>query len=510
MKFICAFLILVFIQFEGFGQSIDVNPCGTQGFKSAWLKKYQANPNAFNFKRNEIINVPITIHRVGRNNGNAKIKETTLLNTMCALQNDFENSDIRFYLKNIINDIDDDDFYEHETVIDGAYKMFENNVSGTINCYFVTDAAGNCGYNLPYAGVAVQESCAKPTDHTWAHEMGHALSLPHPFLGWEGGVSHDNSVAHNYNDPAPEKILYNYTNFKDSLILDTIIIDTALVEKIDGSNCNEASDGFCDTKPDYIYQRWGCTQDTISFTQQTDPDGGKFYSDGSLIMSYSFDNCSARFSAEQIMAMRANALDQKADISSTGMSFPEETDASSIDLKVPGEDEVVYYKNLDFEWSEEQEDQYYLFQIGVEPTFSLILFDSIVDHPSMVLKEANITWGTLYWRVRSFTADNFCTDYSSVSTFVPTDVTSVSELEKEAIEIFPTVLTSGQKTIFINSSKYLQQRSYAIYSLSGLILETGNTTGNKIILSNDQLATGMYFLKLNKGNQSSTHKFFVE
>jgi len=115
----------------------------------------------------------------------------------------------------------------------------------------------------------------------------------------------------NYNEPAPEKVTYDYTYFQDTLILDTLIVDTTYVEKIDGSNCTFAADGFCDTKPDYIASRWNCDENSNGFTEQTDPNGEKFYSDGSLFMSYALDNCSNRFTEDQIAAMRANLIDEK-------------------------------------------------------------------------------------------------------------------------------------------------------------------------------------------------------
>mgnify|MGYP000043822657 FL=1 len=88
------------------------------------------------------------------------------------------------------------------------------------------------------------------------------------------------TAAGTFSEPAPETVLYNYTLFKDSLILDTLIIDTAYVEKVDGSNCEYAADGFCDTPPDYLAYRWTCNQSTgTSFGTMLDPNGESFKSD---------------------------------------------------------------------------------------------------------------------------------------------------------------------------------------------------------------------------------------
>ena len=497
MKKLLSTLILVSIITWSYGQNVEPQPCGTPSFKSDWLKKYQANPQLFELKSDEVINIPITVNRLADDDGDGRMRATNVMRALCRLQQDFEGTDIEFYLKSPIKDIDDDAFFEHADVVSGGLKMFEYNEEGAINCYLVRDAAGNCGYNLPWAGVAVQESCARPEDHTWAHEMGHALALPHPFLGWEGGVSHDNSAPHQYSEAAPEFVLYNYTNFKDSLILDTMIIDTAWVEKMDGSNCQEAADGFCDTKPDYLYQRWPCASDTLSFTEQTDPNGVKFKSDATLFMSYAFDNCAGRFSAEQIAAMRANALDEKGEYTSTGMVFPTPTDPQSIELLYPIEDEVAYFRDLEFAWSEDQEEQLYLFQVGVEPTFSLVLFDTIVADPFLTMKEADTSWGRLYWRVQPFTANNFCSSFSSGGQFFPSETSSVSNEFIEQINLYPNLIERHMDQVFLRGSNgRFDQAKFKCVDTKGRMVSSGNVKMDKINLDRERMDAGIYFIQI--------------
>ena len=507
MKKLLSTLFLASLFVGAYGQNIEPNPCGTPSFRSDWLKKYQANPKAFELKSDEIINVPITVGRLADDDGEGRMRATKVLRALCRLQQDFEGTDIEFYLKSPIQNINDDNFHEHGDVVSGGLKMFEYNEEGAINCYLVREAAGNCGYNLPWAGVAVQESCAGPDDHTWAHEMGHALKLPHPFLGWEGGISHDNSVPHQYTNPAPEFVLYNYTTFKDSLVLDTTIIDTAWVEKMDGSNCNEAADGFCDTKPDYLYQGWACTIDAESFTEQTDPNGEKFYSDATLIMSYAFDNCSGRFTDEQIAAMRANALDEKADFTSVGMQFLPPTDPQSIELQYPIEDEVVYFRNVEFSWNEDHEEQYYLFQIGVEPTFSLVLYDTLLTEPRLLLNEADASWGRLYWRVMPFTANQFCSDFSEGGQFIPSETSSVVEEIVESITLIPNLIDASIDRVHLsNSEGRLHQAKYKCVDMSGRTISSGEVKNDMIQLDRDKMDAGIYFIQIENGSSQLSYK----
>jgi len=297
-----------------------LKPCGSAPHKSEWLKKYQKHKADYPDKVEGEIFVPLNVALVGTDVGTGRFSESTLLESMCTLNQDFSETEIQFYLEEL-RTIDDTEFFEHQEILVGAEKMFEYNSDQAINCYVVGNPAGNCGYNLPYAGIALSNSCTNPSDHTWAHELGHAFSLPHPFLGWEGGAGYDGVPQQDWTEPAPEYVLYDYTLFKDTLILDTLIIDTAYVELVDGSNCDIAADGFCDTAPDYHAYRWPCTSNNESFNTQIDPNGATFRSDATLFMSYGLDACASRFSNEQSLAMRANLEEEDADMRKTQKLF---------------------------------------------------------------------------------------------------------------------------------------------------------------------------------------------
>ncbi len=312
LRYLYAILLLIFavpLTAQYFG---NPNACGTGQGRSAWLKDYQLKPNDFRKGGDTIIYVAMAVHIVGTNNGGGYYSEATFLDAFCLLNEYFLPSGIQFVISGDILYHNNTAYYDHATVLEGYEMMAEYNVPDALNTYFVGNPAGNCGYNLPYAGIANSNSCSGPNDVTWAHEVGHALSLPHPFLGWEGGVSWDGSVDHNFSDPAPERVTYDYTFFQDTLILDTLIIDTAYVERVDGSNCHFAADGFCDTPPDYLAVRWSCNGNGTSPTTQHDPADQVFQSEGSFIMNYANDDCQTRFSLEQQQAMRAFLYDQRA------------------------------------------------------------------------------------------------------------------------------------------------------------------------------------------------------
>jgi len=475
----------------------DFHPCGTENFRSDWLKKFQNNIEQYTDKSGETIYIPLSVAIVGTDVGTGFFSESTVLEALCTLSEDFEETDMIFYLKEI-RWIEDSDFFEHETVIDGAYKMFEYNDELALNCYILGDPAGNCGYNLPYAGIALATGCTSPTDHTWAHEIGHAFSLPHPFLGWEGGVSYDGTAGHNFNDPAPEYVLYDYTSFKDSLIQDTLIVDTAFVELMDRSNCAFAADGFCDTEADYLAQRWACDSDGMSFTEQTDPTGIKFNSDASLFMSYGFDACANRFTADQSLAMYNNAIEEKTEL----------TLDINPSISIPADEEFVLNPPIDseldgleigFSWDPIENADFYLLQAGLGETLNLVYFDTIVTSSEALVSDLPTNFD-LFWKVTAFNSTEFCAAMSSeIIAFEPTDVSSLSEdVNLAQISIVPN-LFSGNASMKIMADG-LSFKSFKIYSSEGGVMDYGIIGEAQTIELNESLPAGLYFLQISDGN----------
>ncbi len=463
MKKIITFVFGLFLVQSLSSQSLE--PCGTPNGKSKWLKKYQANPGSFEVRSGETLYVPMSLFLVGKDDGVGIFSETKMVDALCTLSKDFEGTDIHFYLKDGFNYLYNSSYYEHGSVLKGAEMMFDNNIDNTINSYVVLDPAGNCGYNLPYAGIALAKSCTGPTDHTWAHEIGHNLSLPHPFLGWEGGVSYDNSVNHNFNNPAPDSVLYDYTFFQDTLILDTLIIDTVAVEKLDGSNCTHAADGFCDTKPDYLAQRWQCDSEGKSLVEQTDPNGEKFFSSGDLFMSYAFDGCSNSFSNDQIDAMRANLINEKASyLDASLVALPEITETTT--LLYPADGEITTYDQIEIAWEPVENAEYYIVQLGIEATSQVVIWDTLVSTTSLVLPDQKVN-DDIYWRIKAINSFHFCGDFSENSLFVTTDVSAIDNTIPNDDVLFIPNLTSGNQSVFVKNKSGNKITSFNLFDIHG-------------------------------------------
>lgn len=418
--------------------------CGYHGI-SDWLVEYQKNPDAYPAQRKgAILYIPMTVHILGDDDGGGYFGETPLLDAFCTLNADFGDSEIQFYLANDFNYIDNSSWFEHD-FRNGRDMMNQNNFDNTVNTYFVGDPAGNCGYYTGGAdALAVAKSCSGATDHTWSHEVGHYLSLPHPFVGWEG-------TDVNSSEPAPATL------------------GNRPVERVDGSNCNQAADGFCDTEPDYISNRWSCNNDGRS-QRLLDPAGTSFRADGSLIMGYSNDDCANRFTAEQIAAKHANINDERQDL----LTNPTPLDAVESGAELvpisPKNGGIVLPGDITLTWEPIKNATRYVVEIYGLPTLNPLIVRKVVSGNTAVISDITRE-RPHYWRVRPFNEFHFCTDFTGVQSFVVSSALSTNYINGvETFSVAPIPAESGSEISIEISSKNAFEGNAKLVNLTGQIL----------------------------------------
>lgn len=452
-------------------------PCATKPGKVEWLKRYQQNPAAYP-KTLTRYYVPVALHIVGSDEGSGYFPLKRVLEAFCELNEDFEPADIQFYLQSI-DYIANSYYYDYNDFGPGYQMMNEYNLPGAINCYIVQNPAGACGYSDYGTGVALGKNCIGAGDNTWAHEFGHYLSLPHPFNGWEG-------YEHNYNEPAPTEVFGNP------------------VELLDGSNCLNAGDGFCDTQADYLANsRWGCNNENQSLTVQKDPSGATFVSDGSLYMSYSFDACSSRFSDDQIAAMRANLQEDNAYLLTNSPATMPVVDVNySFDPIEPANESVIASStSVELSWEPVPGATHYVVQVNPISTFVVVFNQVITDQPNVVV-DGLAPNKKHYWRIKPYNGYSTCAPFSTSSTFNTSAVTDTEEPTEfvPAIDVFPNPLSQGQALQVaienLNASLFqiniLDAAGRRVMHLQEELGEGAQT----IHIPTSQLVAGVYWLRI--------------
>ncbi|MEM1217947.1 MAG: zinc-dependent metalloprotease [Bacteroidota bacterium] len=468
-------------------QAQEIRPCATPSGKVDWLVQYQQNPPQI-FVNEDTLWIPLTIHLVGENDGSGYFDTALLYQQVCALNVDFAESGLQFYVKGELRYIPNS-MYNNHNFNQGIQMMGENFVERTINAYVCDSPGGACGYSVYDLGIALNEDCMQNGNHTFAHEVGHYLSLPHIFDGWEG-------TTYDEEEPTPP-----------------FLGNGAEVELVDGSNCGSAGDGFCDTPIDYLSYRWGCQSNNFSNQVQKDPTGVEFESDGSYIMSYTLDNCRSIFSPEQMDAMVANVLTEKFDFLDQDI-IPGPVDIDNLTPIFPSEGAfVAEISSITAEWDPVPNASQYEVQFSPLSSFSVVLFSEIVDDPFVNYPEV-LPNATLYWRVRPYNDFTVCEAWSSTFSFQTGDLTSTNTVSLLQNLIVSPVPASVGETIFVSIN--LAQASdiqLELTDLNGRIIpqkqQAGQTGLHKFTWSTEELQAGVYLLQICTAGQRATRKVVI-
>lgn len=352
-------------------------PCATvtDSAQLAALRVFQRNldQNPDLLKKPVMRYVPLKVHIIGTDQGIGYFPISRLLNALCELNVRFEPTGFHFYLVEDVNYIDNSLLYAADQ--DEIYnESWTYKKEGAVNVFFHGPSQQWCGVYFGGLDVVfVQNGCQDPGETTLTHELGHFFSLPHTFYGWEGG-----------NTPFDP-------------------------EKIDGTNCRSAGDGFCDTRADYLSYRWGCPWPG----QLKDPNGVWFHPDSSIYMSYSMDACQSRFSSEQMAAMRSN-LDSRNIASNTAdlqlLPAPQKY------APLQG-DTTVKQQAATFVWGKVANAFAYHLQVARSGWWEFSDVDRLVFDTSATFA-LPYTLGYA-WRVRAITAANTCSEFGVADSFIP-------------------------------------------------------------------------------------------
>ncbi|MCB0688546.1 MAG: zinc-dependent metalloprotease [Saprospiraceae bacterium] len=459
-----------------------MNPCATTGEYPEWLKGYLENPNRPRARNaDEVVYLPMSIHSIGKTDGTGHYPLLKILESFCTLNKDFEPYNIQFYLKGEIEIINRDLYYDHDNYSDGTRMMRTYNDPLTINTYITNNAPSNaCGYYTPSEdAIVVRKPCLGISGHTWTHEVGHWLSLPHTFYGWEGRT-------YDANEETPA---YLRINGKD-----TLYVENAL-----GTNCTKAGDGFCDTPADYLSLGWSCNGNFQSIQVQKDPYGIDFRSDGSNFMCYSTDACQSKFSDEQMEAMHAYIEQSKAYYVNNSIPSNKVSD-DPMTFEGPEDGEKVHYQSIKLQWKHHPNADHYLINISKFSFFVTIDYEFIVEGNSFTVPELPVdkTW---YWRVKPFNAYDACAGFTEAGGFTTYDITDIDEInESNRLEIFPTLIGSGTAAINIDFEfSDLLNVEVDIYGATGQMLKQQHFANPGRSLQQVDIAgltAGLYLLKI--------------
>ncbi len=433
----------------------------------------------------------IKFHLVGNNDGSSRVSEAKVFEALCKLNENYLDQDVQFYLIDMY-DMNNTVVNSHSNVNGAQFQMTarksqHNNAINVFVCSSVNTSSVTQGITLGYYSpssdiIVLRANQMNTTSTTFTHEMGHFLSLPHPFVGWEGTIYHDDYSASN---PPPAAL--NGRN----------------VELADGSNCSNSADNFCDTAPDYGLGFLGGNNCTYS-AGAVDPTGALINPDETLYMSYFNDNCQNNFSNDQKAAIAADIVDISRNYIQKAPTSSNEVTAGPV-LDVPLDNGATeYYDQSYLIWNAVPNATRYLVQVGRNANFSaaLIVAEEIVSGTQFVA--TNLNPNTLYyWRIMAFNDIDVCGNFSTTQKFTsggfPVGTNNV--FSNTSIQIQPNVVNEGN-TINLNiktekpidaTINIVNMAGQVVKNVENTTFQSGTTTRQ---ISTTGLAAGVYIVNL--------------
>ena len=289
------------------------------------------------------------------------------------------------------------------------------------------------------------------------------------------------------------------------------------MEKIDGSNCQFAGDGFCDTPPDYLNYRWGCNPQGISSVIEHDPDSVAFQSDASLYMSYSLDACSNRFSHEQTKAMRANLQFQRADLLSITSPVADLDENVFAEPLEPAFEEIVQYDSFNLKWQAVPGADMYQVVVAFYLYPQIRFVNEFVNAPTTNLwVKRNLSLTKDYrWTVTPYSFWDFCTpDSIVVGKFKVANFVATNELERLATAtLAPNPTSSTTETRLEIESIEAFDGSLDILDFSGKTLSRHSAKisegSNSLDVPTENLPSGVYQLVLRSEKGTLTKRLVL-
>ena len=435
-----------------------------------------------NFDRGAITYVPLRFFLVADLDGSGRGTERSCLTALCNLNNNYAEQEIQFYIKEF-KYIDNGSIYDSPMGFSGSNAIANAMIYDAINIFVVQDAGGGAAaYFQPPYGPNGNDwvVCAKQymTDtRVLTHELGHFFSLAHTFNGWEEEqwdiAKHGNPVTQFW---APD--------------------GSTRVELVDGSNCSNSGDGFCDTPADYLFPSGNC-----SYTDQVrDKNSELLEPQVDNYMNYHF-GCSEYFYTDDQKAAVKNSLNSfNRNYVRPGFTpvTTEITDKPTL-ISPENDEQLDYHENVYLTWEPVEGAQYYI----VDLLSGTTKIKRIVDTNFILFEDELQPDKSYLWKVMPFNESYGCAQFSSTIKFRTGEgFNSIQEItEVSEFSILPNPVQAGSNINISISADENFDATIFLVSMTGQIVNSIQNyqfqKGNASLeLSTSKIPSGVYFVNI--------------
>ncbi len=412
--------------------------CGTDDYAS--MSIFRTNLDHLRTPGRGVKNyIPVTFHILASSTGNGRVSEENLLLQVANLNAQYADQDIIFYLDEL-KYINNDLIYKTPGAWEAENQMFPYKDDNAVNifiCDKANDGTEQPGvttlgyYTRSWDWIVMNKSQINYTANTLSHEVGHFLSLPHTFLGWECNPF---NVA-KYGNPV---------KFDNTLSCDGGWGEWE-IELHDRSNCATAGDQICDTPEDYnlgLFFQPGCDSNRIV----KDKNGELITPMINNVMSY-YKGCDAfMFSPTQKQLILTDFLSGNRDYIRTGVVPNTDSVTAPVEYIYPINGEETHTTSgIVLDWEDTPGANQYLLTYARNAGFTISTVKLIVNESQFELPGELQEGSNYYWKVWPFNESRTDARYSATQHFVVGDLSDVNTIRDiESFLIYPNPVHSGE------------------------------------------------------------------
>ena len=441
----------------------------------------------------EKIYVPIKFHLVAEDDGSGRVDIEDMLDQLCALNTEFEETGFEFYLDDGFNFIDNTQAYEAPTLGAGVAEMLRARRSvgqEALNIFVTLNARQGDIENGTVLGfyaiendwIVIRKNQIGNNNNTLAHEIGHYFSLKHPHSGWES----EPWEANRHGNP----VLINRIN-------------GVQIELVDGSNCETAGDQLCDTPPDYNFGlAWDSSCPPFNVVVE-DRNGDTIVPQQNNYMSY-FIGCEPYvFTRDQSNLMMAEYNSARKSSIRTGFTPNQASITNTLELTAPENNTTApAYNGVLLQWTEVANASTYFVKVRSGQQEIIRFTDKTEIYITEMLPNKTYTWSVTPYN-ELYTCANKKTRILKTN-----DVTTATIDPDfiESVQLYPNPVKIGEAIQLTIESKSGQDGLLSIYSTAGSVVyqqvQDIKTGHNQITLDLNHIKSGLYMLSLttSKGN----------
>lgn len=448
--------------------------------------------------------VPVTFHLVADNLGNGRIDKSSVMNSLCAINEHYDSIGMLFYVAGEFQEHDLEAVFNHDVANNGSASglMVSRKIANTVNVYVVNDVGDAGGYYSPNGDfIAIPKSFLTYEDNVpFDHEVGHFFSLSHPHYGWES------------NPYTPE--VYGETVTITSISSNQS--PTVLVEVVDDPDCHITGDRICDTPPDYGFmQSAGACNNPWEGTVK-DRNGELIYTIPNLVMTYNNYACQTyNFTHGQSNAMRADYdarinIPQGSFMALNGNGNPDTTGITELPALISplAFETTDYFDSVVLQWEPSLGAQQYLVTIGGQANLEFLTTDTELELTEL---EPSKSYS---WSVTPINQVGHCLTATPVLFFTGTGSTAVIDIaEVSSFAVHPNPVRGHSFNITIDSKESLDANISLLNIAGQTILNeqiTIKTGSNLIPVQLENVQTGVYQLYIRTSNGILTEKIIIE